>query len=75
MSGSVAERIACFRSDVQLLLWILEALVRENALSAEEIVDAGFFAGSPLDRKGTRKKKIRGMQAFITIVTHPPGEN
>jgi hypothetical protein len=75
MAGSVADRIGCFRSNVRPLLWALEALVRDGVWSAEMIVDAGFFAGSPLDKKGTRAEKIRGMHALIRIVTLPEAHN
>lgn len=73
LAGTVAERVAVFRPDVRPFLWALEALVRSGAWTAEKIVDAKLFPGSPLDKKGTRAQKIRGLQAFIDIVTLPEG--
>ena len=71
LAGTVDDRIACFRPDLQPLLWILHALVKEGAFTAEAIVEGGFFADSALDKQGSRRVKIRAMQAFIDIVTLP----
>jgi hypothetical protein len=71
LAGTVEERVAAFRSDLQPLLWALHALVQNGAWTAEMIVDAKLFADSPFDKKGSRAQKIRGMQAFVDIVTLP----
>jgi hypothetical protein len=69
LAGTVAERVTAFGPNVQPLLWMLYALVKDGAWPAEMIVNAKFFADSPLDKKGSRVQKIRGMQAFIDIMT------
>jgi len=71
LAGTVAERIAIFRPDVQPFLWALSALVHGGVWTAEMIVDEKLFANSPFDKKGSRSQKIRGMQAFVDIVTLP----
>ncbi len=71
MAGTVADRVAIFRPDVQPFLWALHALVHKGVWTAEMIVDAKLFADSPFDKKGSRAQKIRGMQAFVDIVTLP----
>lgn len=71
LPGTVADRVAIFRPDVQPLLWALHALVHAGVWTAETIVDEKLFADSPLDKKGSRAQKIRGMQAFVDIVTLP----
>jgi hypothetical protein len=71
LAGTVAERVAIFRPHVQRFLWILHALVKDGAVTAEMIVDAKLIAGSPFDKKGSRSQKIRVLQAFIDIMTLP----
>jgi len=71
MAGTVAERVALFRPDVQPFLWALHALVKDGAWTAAMVVDAPLFAGSFFDKKESRALKIRKMQALIDIVTLP----
>ena len=71
LAGTVADRVTVFRPDVRPFLWMLHALVKDGAWDAAMIVDAKFFADSPLDKKGSRAQKIRGMQALIDIMTLP----
>lgn len=71
MPGTVGERIGAFRPNVRPLLLALHVLVKDGVYTAESIVDAGLFAGTSIDKKGTRVQKIRAMQAFVDIVTLP----
>jgi hypothetical protein len=75
MPGTIEDRIAIFHPDVRPLLRALRALVKSGAFTAETVVDAGFFAGSPIDKKGSRAQKIRAMQAMVDIVTLPEGND
>lgn len=74
MAGTVEDRIATFRAEVQPMLRALRALVKDGAFTAETVVDGGFFTGTAIDKQGTRSQKIRAMQAFVDIVTLPEGE-
>jgi hypothetical protein len=71
LAGTVADRVAVFRPHVHPFLWTLHALVKDGAWTAEMIVDAKLFADSSFEKKGSRAQKIRGMQAFIDIMTLP----
>lgn len=71
MAGTVEDRIAAFRPHVRPLLRALRALVQNGAFTAEAVVDEGFFADSPIDKRGSRAQKIRAMQALVDVVTLP----
>jgi len=71
MAGTIEDRIAIFRPDVRPSLRALRELVKDGAFTAETLIDAGLFTGSPLDKRGSRAQKILAMQAFVDIVTLP----